>query len=301
MMYDTEDVAKGVVKVLYIIVFLLFVIFFIKTCSADVVRNVQDNYLFTYTVTNPSGDFVSGQTITLSIKKVSNGYWYDFSDNTFKASGWTSKTTTLLEDSTNGYYYYLFDPPDSETSPDQYLFVINNDDSTYGDHQVELVVYQDIGTSDLTEDSHIGIDWSNIANPDATVSLPNTEVKLSDSAIDDIWDENLSTHTTNNTAGKKLSGLPESGVLFGYNYVIDSATSTTVVCSTFTTYADDFFVGYYLVITSGDAENEVKEVIDFDGSTGTFTVYPAFATTPNANDTFELWKGKPTIVLPGRN
>ena len=106
-------------------------------------RNVQDNHKIIYHVLNTTGQHVSGQTVSLSIQKVSNSYFFDFSDSTFKASGWTSKTVTMTDDSTNGFYYYLFNPPATETGTNEYLFVVDNTNATYADHRSELVSYLD--------------------------------------------------------------------------------------------------------------------------------------------------------------
>lgn len=113
-------------------------------------RNIGDNYKLTYTIVDDSGDSVSGETVSLKIQKASTGSWYDFADSTFKASGWTSKTTTLSEDATNGLYAYTFTPPSSETDAEQYLFCIDNASLVYGDHQCETVTYQQFADSTTT-------------------------------------------------------------------------------------------------------------------------------------------------------
>lgn len=106
-------------------------------------RNVQDNHKIVYHINDASGNPVTGQTVALSIQRVSDSYFFDFNDSTFKASGWTSKTTNLTEDSTNGFYYYLFNPPSSETVSNEYVFVVDNASVTYGDHRSEIVSYLD--------------------------------------------------------------------------------------------------------------------------------------------------------------
>jgi hypothetical protein len=117
-------------------------------CFGDV-RNVQDNYKFVYSVIDTSGNPVASETVALQIQRASDGYWYDFSDSTFKNSAWTSKTTNLTEDSTNGLYFYVFDPPASETGPEQYVFTIDNASATYGDHQSMTVTYQTVNTASV--------------------------------------------------------------------------------------------------------------------------------------------------------
>ena len=312
----------------------VFILLGTTFCYSDIVRDIQDNHMVIYYIADASGDHVSGQTVTLSTMRVSDEYWFDFNDNAFKASGWTSKTTNLSEDSTNGFYYYSFDPPAGETGADQYLFVVDNSNATYGDHQGEIVSYQNIGvgTSTLVASDNIGINWADISNPTTTVGLTNTTVlklveldednttidldgstvgtvttlttktgfSLSAAGIDSIFDEDITGHTTADTAGKRIGGLSEVGLMFGDGYTVDSASSTTIIDAAFSAYGNDFFIGYYIIMTSGSADDEVKEVIDFVTTSGTFTVYPDWVVTPSAADTYELWRGKPTIILPGR-
>lgn len=157
-------------KIFAFLVLLAFLSFGIVAHAA--IRNVQDNFRFVYNIIDTSGNHVTGQTVTVQIQKASNGYWYDFSDDTFKNSGWTNKTTNLTEDATNGVYYYTFNPPASETAADEYVFLVDNSDATYGDHQSMAVQYQSIGTSTVT--------------------------------VAGVWDELQSGHTTAGSFGKYL-------------------------------------------------------------------------------------------------
>lgn len=125
---------------------LALAMFLIVPFSRAAVRNIQDDFQLVYHLVDVSGNHVTGQTVTLQIKKVSNGQWFDFSDSTFKSSGWTSKTTGLSENTTDGFYFYAFNPPASETAPEQYQFLIDNASGVYGDHQSEIVDYQDLAS-----------------------------------------------------------------------------------------------------------------------------------------------------------
>ncbi len=129
------------------VLFVAVALLLITTPCLAVIRNVQDNYRLVYHILDVFGAHVPSETVTLKIQKQSDGYWLDFDDSTFKASGWTTKAIQLSEDSTEGFYYYLYNPPASETTAEQYLFLINNASYDYGDHQSLLVSYQDIGTS----------------------------------------------------------------------------------------------------------------------------------------------------------
>ena len=182
-------------KKIFIVVILAMLV--LNGAMAASVRNIQDNYRFTYTLIDENGDPVTGQTVALRIQKVSNGQWYDFNDNTFKASGWTSPTVNLSYDATGAYYFYLYDPPASETAAEQYILVIDNASVDYGDHQNEVVCYQDIGISTLTASN--------------------------------VWDESLTGHTTAGTAGKNLNdietytnGVKDGGVFNGIENLIRS-------------------------------------------------------------------------------
>ena len=147
---------------------ILFTLILILTVSFQAlahVRNVQDNFQVVYNVLDLSGHHVSGQTITLQIKKISNGFWFDFADSTFKSSGWTNKTTNLTENATDGFYFYTFDPPASETTAEQYQFLVDNQSVTYADHRSLTVTYQDFQSiMDATDGNKEGAVYTGIEN-----------------------------------------------------------------------------------------------------------------------------------------
>jgi len=122
--------------------FILFLMIFVALATSVFARDIGEPYKFIYTIVDGDGAHVSGQLPTVKIQKSSNGYWYDFSDNTFKNSGWTTKAIALTEDSTNGFYYRVFTPPATETSSEVYIFVVDNADATYADHNSLAVEYQ---------------------------------------------------------------------------------------------------------------------------------------------------------------
>lgn len=68
--------------------------------------------------------------VLLKIRRVSDDYLYDFDDDTFKASGWTSETVAMTEiDATNqaGQYKYTFDTSaiTNATADDSYIPTVN--------------------------------------------------------------------------------------------------------------------------------------------------------------------------------
>ena len=70
---------------------------------------------------------LTGKTdILISIRRISDGFWYDFSDDTFKNTGWTTRQQVMTEtDSTNdpGIYHYSFDTSaiTNKTADDTYM------------------------------------------------------------------------------------------------------------------------------------------------------------------------------------
>lgn len=195
---------------------LLFMIS-VSICSAAV-RNIQDNHLITYSVLDINATPVSGQTVTLMIKKASNGYWYDFSDDTFKASNLTTSSTTLYYDTTGRHYYYLFNPPASETSANQYLFILDNANATYRDHQVFAVDYQNIGTSTFAGGAVASVTGNvggnvlgnvagNVQGSVASVVSAPTEQSIANALLD----EALNSHLTSGSVGYALNAASSSG------------------------------------------------------------------------------------------
>ncbi len=162
------------------------------------VRNIQDNFQLIYSIADDDGNHVSGETVSLKIKKISNGHYYDFNDNAFKASGWTDKSANLSEDSTEGFYYYTFNPPASETAAEQYQFIVDNASLVYGDHQSLTVDYQKLFDT---------------ASDTVTVGTNNdkTGYRLSATGVDDIWDEALAGHAVSGSAGAALTAASNAG------------------------------------------------------------------------------------------
>ena len=151
-------------------------------------RYVGENYTLIYTIQDTAGDHVTGESPTVLVRRNSDGFVYDWSDNTFKNSGWTNKTTALTEQATDGLYYKTWTPPGSETATDTYMFLVDNANTNgHGDHQAELVSYVSKPlhatvsgrTLDVTTTGAAGVDWANVEGPTTTVGLTNTTISAS--------------------------------------------------------------------------------------------------------------------------
>lgn len=87
-------------------------------------------------ILDDSLDPLTGKTdILLSIRRVSDGFWYDFNDDTFKSAGWTTRQQAMSEVSaTNapGEYYYDFDTSaiTNDTADDTYQLRVDQSPGT---------------------------------------------------------------------------------------------------------------------------------------------------------------------------
>lgn len=165
---------------------LLILATFALPLSADV-RNVGDAAQVQYVVLDTAGDYVTGQSVNIKIKRVSDGLWYDFSDGAFKASGWTVKTSTLTENAANEHYYYTFTPPVADTTADQYVAYLTNATAGYEDAQTVTLDY-------MTEPGAVTLSAEDIAAISAGIT------------ISDPWATVISTtaYSGTGTAGRKL-------------------------------------------------------------------------------------------------
>jgi hypothetical protein len=74
----------------------------------------------------------------------------------------------------------------------------------------------------------------------------------------------------------------------GTTGVADAGGTTTTMVDSALTEADDYWIGYDLVFTSGSNAGESQTVTDFVAATDTITVGTAFSNAPSAGDTYML-------------
>jgi hypothetical protein len=88
------------------------------------------------TALDASTDPLTGVTdLLIAIQRVSDGFWYDFNDDTFKASGWTTRQLAMIQVSVTlapGEYYYDFDTSSivSPTANDTYMIYVDQSPGT---------------------------------------------------------------------------------------------------------------------------------------------------------------------------
>jgi hypothetical protein len=107
------------------------------------------------TALNTDGEFLSGLTdVILQIKRKSDGFFLDFSENIFKGSGWTEKTKQLEElNNMPGTYFYDFDTDGLQN--DNYFIRVTSitaDNSPWeGELKVGGIIDEVVTKSDLNE------------------------------------------------------------------------------------------------------------------------------------------------------
>jgi len=99
----------------------------------------NQKHRITYVVTDNNGNPVTGETIRLQIQRVSDDAVYDFSDSTFKYSSWTTRYQTLTYNVNGEYYTYTFSQDAARFNSGEYVMVVSNDSTTYGDQQAVTV------------------------------------------------------------------------------------------------------------------------------------------------------------------
>lgn len=99
-----------------------------------------------YIITDTDGNPVTGQTVRMKVKRLSDDRTYDFSNGTWSTSPTTSLATVPYNAQAE-YYIRSFTMDTAVLVSGDYAFIISNDDATYGDQQVEVVSVGD--TNDL--------------------------------------------------------------------------------------------------------------------------------------------------------
>ena len=63
----------------------------------EIVRQIGDNAVPLELFLKLNSEAITGATVVAAVRRISDNFFLDFNDNTFKPSGWTTKTQTLTE------------------------------------------------------------------------------------------------------------------------------------------------------------------------------------------------------------
>lgn len=123
---------------------LLMILLISSPCLASDTHSSDENHRVTYTITDGSGNPVTGQTVRLAVERSSDGFFLDFNDNTFKNSGWTTRLVVMQYDPMGEHYYRVLSIDQAVRVSNDFACIISNDDATYGDQQVEVIEFSNI-------------------------------------------------------------------------------------------------------------------------------------------------------------
>ena len=145
----------------------------------NIIQNGQTERIL-ITALDENGDFITGLSdVLVEIQRTSDNYYLDFNDNTFKASGWTTRQETMTElyySYSPGSYYYDFDT--TGFSDDEYFIRVTSATAENSPYEGYLKVggYVDnIDASISTRSTH-------------TADNVKTAIEADGSKIDHIWE-----------------------------------------------------------------------------------------------------------------
>lgn len=124
----------------YLILLILF-FFLTSVAYAGDTHQRKQSHRVAYVVADASGNPVTDQTIRLQVIRASDDSVFDFSDNTFKQSGWTTRYVTMNYDNKGEYYAMTLTIDSAALVSGDYVFIISNDSALYADQQVEVVTF----------------------------------------------------------------------------------------------------------------------------------------------------------------
>lgn len=92
-----------------------------------------------YVITDNNGKPVSGQTVNLVVERSSDNTFLDFTDNTFKSNGWTTRIKAMSYDPVAENYFQVVSIDNGTIISGDYVVIVSNDDAVYGDRQAEVL------------------------------------------------------------------------------------------------------------------------------------------------------------------
>lgn len=108
------------------------------TFASDTHQSGQGHsVIYTITASNDAASPVTNQRIGLAVYRVQDGAYLDHFDNTFKTSSWNTRITNLTYEPVGEFYYRVISIDNGGILSGEYIAIISNDDSFYGDIQAE--------------------------------------------------------------------------------------------------------------------------------------------------------------------
>jgi len=113
-------------------------------------------------------------------------------------------------------------------------------------------------------------------------------VDISATAVDDIWDEQLTvgSHNIGNSAGRRLREVAAGFVL--HQGTAQAGATNTITLDTGANATDDFYNHTRVVVEEGTGLEQERIIVDYNGTTKVATIAPPWVTNPDATSVFVL-------------
>lgn len=116
------------------------------------------------------------------------------------------------------------------------------------------------------------------------------KIKTTEQLVDDIWNEDMTGHTINNTSGKILKGVNE-GWISEEGSVNDVSATTTSFITDLTNATTSFYSNAELVFITGSLKGQSRPIITYNGTTKAVTFDEAYSLAPANTDQFIILNG----------
>lgn len=278
-----------------------------------------------------------GVTFVVDIRRVSDNAFWDFSSNSFKTSGWTTRQATLTEiSSTNapGWYYYSSGWPTTSQNNDFYYITFSDTGTTAGNlpasDDVQIAAWVSNLDVAVSTRSSPGALANVLLSGTASAGGTNTLTLAGGSSTDDLYRYSDLAITSGTGAGQVNTILAYNGTtkvatvarnwtvqpdntsvfsviaktqpLITSTGVLQAATSTTVTLSATSSTSDNYYNDTTIAIRSGTGAGQVRQISSYVGSTKVATLYEAWTTTPDNTSAYEilpLGRSKVMSILAG--
>ena len=220
--------------------------------------------------------------LVISIQRVSDGFWFDFADLTFKSVGWTTRQQAMTEIS-------------STLAPGQYRtdFVTSTITNAAANDAYLVTVTQTPGTTvkNIPQVGELKVgQW--VDNLDATITSRATAL----TAASAVWEELLASHTVLGTFGNEVATKADIAAAAATDYV--TCGSGTVIAGTLiagthvSTHVRDAVYWQVQESAPGGAGLTVEMTFNLPSAAhrpGSFIGFGRYIGTPAGTHYMELW------------
>lgn len=112
-------------------------------------------------------------------------------------------------------------------------------------------------------------------------------LEVAASIADQVWDEDITGHTTTDTTGARIKALGDA------DDTAASGTGGSIVLGSGANTTDDYYKGLIVVLQSGTGAGQARIITDYVGSTKTASVTPDWVVTPDGTTQYYIKSSGP--------